>query len=252
MAIAIVVVLVVLTVVFAIRRLTSREDEQTRIVPVESPSLVQTAALTRGPKRCYRELLPKNFVVLDLETTGLRALTDEIIEIGAIRVDLDSTEQLAFQILVKPKHRLPEKITEKTGITKEMLEKDGVSIEDALPQFIEFIGELPLVTFNAEFDMAFLHSAAKGLGLSLENPYTCALKRARRAWPGLRSYRLSALAKIGNLSEANTHRAVPDCERALIVFTSATEVIGQKIRWTKPPGSKKGGQNAVVGERVSK
>ena len=121
-----------------------------------------------------------------------------------------------------------------TGITQEMVDNDGMPLDQALSQFKEFIGELSIVTFNAAFDMGFLHNAAKRHGIALPNSYTCALKRARRAWPGLPSYRLVDLAKWGNLSDTDTHRALGDCLRAALVFTSASSVLGQKVRWTKP------------------
>jgi DNA polymerase III subunit epsilon len=178
--------------------------------------------------------LPRQFVVLDLETTGLNCLRDEIIEIGAVRATLDSENHATFQTLVKPVRRIPRGITRITGITQEMVDRDGVPIRDALSQFLEFIGDLPLVTFNAEFDMRFLCEAAKREQIVIKNGYACALKRARRAWPGLESYKLADLARMGNLSRDNGHRALDDSVRALIVFTAATSKLGQKVRWTKP------------------
>jgi DNA polymerase III epsilon subunit family exonuclease len=179
-------------------------------------------------------LLPLSFVVLDLETTGLNPNRDEIIEIGAIRAILNSEHHATFQTLVKSTCRVPPKISKMTGITQAMVDSEGIPIADALGQFIEFIGDLPLVTFNAEFDMGFLCAAAKRNGITISNRYACALKRARRAWPGLASYRLTELAKMGNLSDDDTHRALGDCRRALIIFISATSKLGQKVRWTKP------------------
>lgn len=228
-------VIAVIAIGFIAARLRSPQNfgtvEQNHIADATVPGTL--TPIPRAPGN-LSGLLPAHFVVLDLETTGLNPARDEIIEIGAIRVTLDSTDHLAFQTLVKPIRKIPAKITKINGITQEMVDKDGASLKDALCQFKEFVGELPFVTFNAEFDMAFLHNAAERSGLSFSNSYTCALKRARRAWPGLPSYRLSDLAKMGNLSGVDTHRAVGDCTRALIVFTSATSTLGQKVRWTKP------------------
>jgi DNA polymerase III epsilon subunit family exonuclease len=179
-------------------------------------------------------LLPQHFIVLDLETTGLNPYRDEIIEFGAIRVNLASDNHTSFRTLVKPNRKVPRKITEITGITQEMVDSEGLELRDALNQFIEFIGDLPLVTYNADFDMGFLYSAAKKHEFVIGNRYTCALKRARRAWPGLPSYSLVNLAKMGRLSDEDTHRALGDCKRAMIVFISATSKLGQKVRWSKP------------------
>ena len=179
-------------------------------------------------------LLPPQFIVLDLETTGLNPIKDEIIEYGAILITLGTDNHKGFHILVKPKRQIPPLITKITGITQDMVDREGATPEKALPQFIEFIQDLPLVTFNAEFDMAFLLNTAKKYDHVINNRYTCALKRARRAWPGLESYRLQDLAKLGNLPSDDSHRALGDCKRAALIFIFATEELGQKVRWTVP------------------
>lgn len=166
--------------------------------------------------------LPERFVVFDLETTGLTAGRNEIIEIGAIRVNRDSTQHQSYQSLVRPTKKVPKKITDLTGITQEMLSTEGQPLDKALREFAEFVGDLRLVTFNAEFDMSFLNAATSQVDLKpFRNPTSCALKMSRRAWPGRQSYRLSDLSKDGNLSSEGTHRALGDCQRALIVYTAA-------------------------------
>jgi DNA polymerase III epsilon subunit family exonuclease len=167
-------------------------------------------------------ILPERFVVLDLETTGLNPERNKIIEIGAIRVNRDSINHETFQSFVKIKGKVPGKITEITGITSEMLNTEGEPIEIVLPKFMEFIGDLRLVTFNAPFDMGFLKEAAKAQGLSIDNYWSCALDMARRAWPGRKSYKLSSLAKDGGLATQN-HRALGDCQLALTVYTAAVK-----------------------------
>ena len=82
------------------------------------------------------------------------------------------------------------------------------------------------MSFNADFDMAFLRNASAKYGISINNSVSCALKMARRAWPGRKSYRLADLAKDGNLSSDDTHRALGDCQRALIVYTAAASRLG--------------------------
>ncbi|HVC48135.1 MAG TPA: 3'-5' exonuclease [Terracidiphilus sp.] len=233
-----------LFLIFFVRRvLTGPESEpQTHVAPPPEQVPASLSAIgvptvsqhVPDSAPAYLHLLPESFVVVDLETTGLNPAADEIIEIGAIKAVLNSTNHLAFQMLVKPNGQVPKSISKMTGITQTMVDTEGVPISEALTQFLEFVGGLPLVTYNAEFDMGFLWAAAKGCGLTINNRYACALKMARRAWPGLPNYRLATLGKLGNLSDVDTHRAVGDCERALIVFTSATSVLGQKVRWSKP------------------
>lgn len=170
--------------------------------------------------------LPPRFVVLDLETTGLDPAQHEILEIGAIRVNRDSDVHQTYCALVKPMKRIPKKITEITGISQDMVDSEGDPLEKAIREFATFIEDLPLVSFNAEFDMAFLENAAKQNSLVIGNPVSCALKMARRAWPGRKSYKLRDLAKDGGLSDEGTHRALGDCKRALIVYTAAVSRLG--------------------------
>ena len=170
--------------------------------------------------------LPQTFVVFDLETTGLDCETHEIIEIGAIRVLRDSTNHVTYQALVKPTKKIPALITKKTGITQAMTESEGVPLDQAVREFIEFIGDSRLVAFNAAFDMGFIKRAASQQGLVLENEVSCALKMARRAFPGRNSYRLDDLSADGNLGTDGAHRALKDSERALIVYASAAARLG--------------------------
>jgi DNA polymerase-3 subunit epsilon len=170
--------------------------------------------------------LPERFIVLDLETTGLDANKHEIIEIGAIRVNRTSIHHETFQALLKPTRKVPKRITDLTGITQEMVDAGGEPPEKVLREFLNFIGDLHLVTFNADFDMAFLYATASRHQLEVNNKFSCALKMARRAWPGRKSYRLADLARDGNLSDEGTHRALGDCQRALLVYTAAASKLG--------------------------
>lgn len=166
--------------------------------------------------------LPEQFVVLDLETTGLDADKHEIIEIAAIKYTRGEKEQQFLQCLIKPSKHLPKKIIELTGITDEMLEKDGGDLHSSLEDFRAFVGGLRLVTFNAEFDMAFLQRAASTCGMPrFDNPVSCALKMSRRAWPKRRSYSLAALSKDGQIDDGKAHRALEDARRALIIYCAA-------------------------------
>ena len=171
-------------------------------------------------------ILPEQFVVLDLETTGLDPLKHEIIEIGAVKVNRDSNNHTTFQALIKPRRKVPKKITQITGITQEMVDADGGDIGSTLKELIDFIGDLRLVTFNADFDMGFLQEASKKHDITIRNPVSCALKMARRAWPGLKSYKLADLANTGGLSNKGHHRALKDCELTITVYTAAASKLG--------------------------
>jgi len=176
-----------------------------------------------------RAVLPPRFVVFDLETTGLDKWNDEVIEIGGIRVNRDNDVHDTFQTLVRPARQIPRFITRLNGISQEMVERDGMPSQLAIREFANFIQDLPLVSFNAEFDMAFLQKLASQHGIILHKPVSCALKTARLAWPGRNSYRLDDLARDGGLSRDDTHRALADCRRTLIVYTSAASLLGRTV-----------------------
>jgi DNA polymerase III epsilon subunit family exonuclease len=187
------------------------KDDGSASQPSVTPEISQLPPRVNQARKIQRdlsELLPKQFIVLDLETTGLSPTTDEIIEIGAIKVTLGDERHLAMQTLVKPTRKLPPIITRITGITQAMIDADGIELESAMRQFMEFVGDLPLVTYNAEFDIGFLTVAAWQCGLVLENSYTCALKLARRAWPGLPNHKLVTVASVFNLPDNDQHRAL--------------------------------------------
>jgi DNA polymerase III subunit epsilon len=179
--------------------------------------------------------LPENFVVLDLETTGLSPSLNEIIEIGAIRVTLGTEMHTAFQTLVIPKKGIGADITRLTGITQRMVDRNGRPAALALGAFAEFVGDLPLVIFNAPFDMGFLWNTGKKHGIAICNRYACALQLSRRAWPQLSSHKLTFLARHFELPTDDTHRSLGDARRALYVFAKAALEIGERVRWDYSP-----------------
>ena len=180
-----------------------------------------------GKQGIPETFLPDTFIVIDLETTGLKPEHDEIIEIAAIKHTKGKINNQFIQALVKPKKKIPTKITEITGITQEMIDRDAEPMEEVFPNLLEFIGDLRLVAFNAEFDIAFLQAAAESLGHPrLTNPVSCALKMARRAFPKRRHFKLVDLAADGQFADGNqAHRALEDARRALIVYATASSIL---------------------------
>ncbi len=171
--------------------------------------------------------IPERFVVFDLETTGLDPHADEIIEIGAIRCDQRTGREEHLRVLVRPRQAVSRYITGLTGISQSLLDEEGVCIDDALLQFRDFVGELPLVSYAAGFDMGFLNTAMSACKppLELRNPICCAMQLARRAWPFLPSFRLAEVAGNGASFKQAAHRALGDCERALLVYRAAVQEI---------------------------
>lgn len=172
--------------------------------------------------------LPDQFVVFDLETTGLKPDIHEIIEIGAIKVSCDTMEYETFQSLVIPRRKIPQNIMKLTGITQDLIEMEGHPPESVLPGFFQFTGGLPLVAFNAGFDIAFLKRAAVRYCAHYDykiSRVSCALKMARRAWPGRKSYRLADISRDRGLSPRGAHRAIGDCMRTMFVYKAAASVL---------------------------
>lgn len=177
---------------------------------------------TTGKQHIDQSHLPQQFVVFDLETTGLNADKNEIIEIAAIKFTRGHKSQQTFQGLIKSSKSLPKKIIELTGITDDMLDKDGDTLLNTIEGFAAFAGNVRLVSFNAEFDMAFLQRSALTCNLlQFNNPISCALKMSRRAWPNRKSYKLVDLANDAQIDEGKAHRALEDARRALIIYSAA-------------------------------
>lgn len=232
-AVVVVVELIVL-VVISLQKTDTKGIERS-VPPLQHPKAEsKPVSSSAGQHQLLSKLLPEQFVVLDLETTGLHPGRHQIIEIGAIKFMPGKDRHPTFQCLVRAKRKLSPQTIQLTGINDKMLDADGIALEDAMKQFVEFVGDLPMVTYNAEFDIGFLHSAARQCGLTFTNRYTCALKRARRAWPGLDSYKLAHVADLMDAPQNDHHRALADAHRTVIVFCTSTLKLGSRVRWTKP------------------
>lgn len=160
------------------------------------------------------------FVVADLETTGLRAGEHEILEFGAVCVSADGEVLGEFAQLVQIRGAVPEAISVLTGITARDVAVSGVPLATAFARFRDFVGSAPVFFHNAPFDEAFLRSATVAAGAPFTNPVHDTLPLARRAWPGLESYRLEVLAQHVD-ADAPRHRALEDARAALAVLLAA-------------------------------
>lgn len=159
-----------------------------------------------------RARLPASYVVVDIETTGLYPDKDEIIEIGALKV-IEHLQETSFNTLVLSKCSLPGAIEKMTGISEQMLFESGIALPNALSQFIEFVGEMPIVSHNAAFDTGFLRYACKKCDLPLfSNRCIDTLSIAKRIVKGTKDFKLSTLAAYFGIECENTHRAAFDCQ----------------------------------------
>lgn len=165
----------------------------------------------------------ENYVVIDVETTGLDSATDQIIEYGAVRVVNGQAEQ-TFSALVKIKTPLPKEIVKLTGITDALLQAEGQSPEQALAGFLNFIGKEHLIGQNITFDLAFLNAACRQNGCAMiTNRCTDLLSVARRKVAGVPDHKLATLAKYFSLPIVPEHRALNDCRLAQAVYQKLKE-----------------------------
>jgi DNA polymerase-3 subunit epsilon len=166
------------------------------------------------------------FCVLDLETTGATAANCEITEIGALKYiggELAGT----FQTLVNPGSEIPPYITVLTGITRAMV-IEAPTIDEALPAFLEFIGDAVIVGHNVRFDLSFLNAAAERLGYGrLPNRSVDTLGLARRLVRSeVRNLKLSSLAAHFRAPHPPTHRALDDAKATAHILWALLERAG--------------------------
>ena len=152
----------------------------------------------------------KDYVVVDLETTGLSAKDNRIIEIGAIKVKMGQIEGL-FETFVNPGCAIPERITEVTGIHDSMV-AEAPYIETEIVNFIDFSEELPLIGHNLIFDYSFLKANAVNNKLTFERKGIDTLKIAREKLTTLPSRSLEYLCQHFGIPDENHHRAVNDAK----------------------------------------
>ncbi|MEY8355807.1 exonuclease domain-containing protein [Lachnospiraceae bacterium 54-53] len=153
----------------------------------------------------------EDYVVFDLETTGVSAAEDSIIEISAVKVK--GHEPVAeFTALVNPGTHIPAGATSVNGITDEMV-KDAPGLAEVLPDFLSFIGGEILVGHNIQsFDLLFLYRAAgELLGRDVINDYVDTLFMAKACLPQLRRHRLTDISAHFNINTQGAHRAMNDC-----------------------------------------
>lgn len=166
------------------------------------------------------ELLNTEYVVFDTETTGFNAGgADQMIEIGAVKIK-NGVITDRFDSLINPGRHIPDKITELTCITDEMV-KDCPSEEEVTKDFLKWTGDLPMVAHNAKFDISFLEMAMKKYNLGkFKNTVIDTLELSRTLDQGFARHSLSALVKRYNVpfEEDAHHRADYDAEGTALVF----------------------------------
>lgn len=161
----------------------------------------------------------KQFVALDVETTGLSPVYNELIEISAIKYD-GETKVDTFSTLIKPKRPISRTITNITGITNQMVAKSP-QIEDVMPKLVEFIGDNPIVAHNANFDFSFLQNNSNRS--FSKNTVIDTVALSRKMLPNLPNHKLNTVAKCIGIQEEGFHRAEFDCECCAKIYIKYLE-----------------------------
>ena len=166
----------------------------------------------------------REYVVVDLETTGLRPKEDRILEIGALKVRGGEVAG-TYQTFVDPQRKVPLFITELTGICQEMVAGQPCQ-EEAVGGFLEFCGDLPLIGHNIMFDYSFLKHQAVNQGKEFEKQAVDTLHIARRAFPGLPSKSLEAMCAYYKIDRSQAHRAFDDAQATMKLYGLLWEEFG--------------------------
>jgi DNA polymerase-3 subunit epsilon len=151
------------------------------------------------------------FSVLDVETTGLSARNNRVIEIGIVKVNnLRIVDR--YQTLINPGCRIPSFIKQFTGIDDDDVQ-DAPFFSEVMNKIEEFIGDSVVTGHNLNFDLSFLRYEFMRSGNEpIANPNVCTLKIARKLYPMLRSKSLASVTKHLRLKNPTAHRALGDAE----------------------------------------
>lgn len=169
----------------------------------------------------------KKYIVLDLETTGLSKYKHQITEIAAIKIDGDKIIG-EYQTLVNPQRNIPSGITRLTWITNEMVES-APTIDQILPDFLEFIWNDIIVAHNSSFDYWFLsENIYKHQNFWMENPVLCTRKLTSRLLPELPRKNLWTICEHMNLVNDAAHRAMWDTAVTVKVFKNLLKLLEKK------------------------
>lgn len=157
------------------------------------------------------DLATGTYIVFDVETTGLSAVYDTIIELAAVKIHQGEIID-RFESFANPHHPLSQTTIDLTGITDEMVQ-DAPEVDDVLRDFRNWMEDGILVAHNASFDMGFLNQGLQKIGYDKsENAVIDTLELARFLFPQLKNHRLNTLCKHLDIELTQHHRAIYDAE----------------------------------------
>ena len=176
-----------------------------------------------------KQSIDTTYCVLDLETTGFSATTEKITEVGIMKVKNGEVID-EFSCFVNPEKHIPERVTQVTNITDEMV-KDAETIKEVFPKILEFLGddkETVIVAHNANFDVGFLKQNAKSLGYEFNYTYLDTLSLAKDLFPEYKKYKLGKIAERLGIKVEVAHRALDDVDTTVKVFNVMIDMLKEK------------------------
>lgn len=171
------------------------------------------------------------FICFDIETTGLSAARDKITEIGAVKVENGIITD-TFSTFANPEMPIPQKITQLTGITDDMV-KDAPSQNEAVGAFLEFAGDNVLVAHNAPFDTSFIAKACEDMGREYNYTSIDTVAISRAILTDIKNCKLDTVAKFLRLGDFNHHRATDDAEMLARIFINLCQRLTDDYGITK-------------------
>lgn len=167
--------------------------------------------------------MEQDYVVFDIETTGLKAEQGHIIEIGAVKLKGGKVAG-RFSTFVNAGVTIPQNIVALTGIRDEML-LDAPLTRDVLSEFAAFTSGCVLVAHNASFDVGFIRTHGERYGILFDNPYVDTLMLSRYLLWGIKNHKLNTVCEHLGVSLENHHRAVDDAEATAGVFVKLLDLM---------------------------
>ena len=165
----------------------------------------------------------RDYTVIDIETSGLHPETDEIIELGALRIR-DGEIAAEYAALVKNSRPIAESVVQLTGLTEAKLQAEGLDSVQALAAFMEFVGADTLTGHNLSFDLSFLKAACRRCGVKMPAGRCMdTLNLARKRLKGIPNYKLETIAEYFKLDTAGMHRVSADCRLTHLVYQMLME-----------------------------
>ena len=165
-----------------------------------------------------------SFIAIDVETTGLDYNKDKIIEISAVKFK-NGKEKYTFSELVNPNIKISPFITNLTGISNSMIDSKEI-FQDIADEFMEFIGDYPIVGHNIKFDIDFINKELESKSCRIKQEYVCdTYYLAKIFFYYLNSFKLESITSSLNINIKCAHRALDDAKSSGLLFLKLLDEI---------------------------